>query len=83
MLAVRNRLPSNVSTKSTRPDQGFSIDFDFDDVSVADFGDRTAGERFRADVADAGTGADTGKPWHRSPKPPALPNDRYFSADVI
>ena len=38
------------------------IDHDANPIAVAQFADRAAGQRFGADVADAGAGADAGKP---------------------
>ncbi len=45
-----------------RADQPIGIDNDANQIAVADFSDRAAGQRFGSDVADAGTGADAGKP---------------------
>src|SRR5205814_1841879 len=44
------------------PLQPHAIDDDTDAVPVAEFADRAAGERFRADVADARPGRDAAEP---------------------
>ena len=53
-----------------------------DQVAVAEFADRAAGQRFGADVADAGPGGDAGEAGVGDTAT-CLPNFRCLRADVI